>query len=188
MTSLSNPPMPSSSYIASSNTLRFFLSGSRAARIVLISSSFDSKRGLIALDNGAAPDDDDRSDEGTISTINERAMGMILSVAIMKSRAMMLILFGSTTSFSVLEYICGYRLCTALRAASVHKAYVSNATTQLYPQIGSSISFRLQCKLHFKLLVQRRIPLLRVNINNTLSRFNIRQRKVKFPIKSSRSS
>ena len=70
MTSLSNPPMPSSSYIASSNTLRFFFSGITAASTVFTSSSFDSKRGLTALGRGAAPDDDDRSEEGTISTIS----------------------------------------------------------------------------------------------------------------------
>ena len=132
ITSLSNPPMPSSSNIASSNTFRFFFSGTSAARTVLISSSFDSRSGLTALGRGAAPDVVDRSEDGTISNVNQCAVEDILSVAIMKSRAMTLIVFGSTTSLSVLEYICGYRRCTAFSAASVHKAYISNAIESIH--------------------------------------------------------
>ena len=119
--------MPSSSNIASSSTFRFFFSGIRAARTSFISSSFKSRSGLTALGRGAAPDDVERSDDGTISAVSHCSVEGILSVAIIKSRAMTLIVFGSTTSFSVLEYICGYRRCTALSAASVHKAYISKA-------------------------------------------------------------
>jgi hypothetical protein len=70
MTSLSKPPLPSSSNMASSSTLRFFFSGTSAARTVLISSSFGSKRGLIALGKAAAPEDEDRSEDATISNVN----------------------------------------------------------------------------------------------------------------------
>lgn len=67
MTSLSKPPIPSSSNIASSNMFRFFFSGTSAFRIDFISSNFDSRSGLIAFGRGAAPDDEDLSDDGTIS-------------------------------------------------------------------------------------------------------------------------
>jgi len=70
--SLSNPPGPSSSYIASSKIFRFFFSGTRLASTDLISSNLDSRRGLIDFGSGAAPDDEDLSEEGTISVISKR--------------------------------------------------------------------------------------------------------------------
>jgi hypothetical protein len=69
MTSPSKPAGPSSSYIASSRTFRFFFSGTRQLRIPLISSTCASRRGLTAAGRGAAPDDEDRSDEGMISIV-----------------------------------------------------------------------------------------------------------------------
>jgi len=69
--SLSNPPGPSSSYMASSRIFRFFFSGTRPASTDLISSNLDSRRGLMDFGSGAAPDDDDRSEDGTISIISK---------------------------------------------------------------------------------------------------------------------
>jgi hypothetical protein len=52
---------------------------------------------------GAAPEDEDLSEDGTISKISHGKERGLLSVAIMKSRAMTLMVFGSTRSLSVLE-------------------------------------------------------------------------------------
>jgi len=57
--------------MASSNTFRFFFSGIKELRMVLISSSFDSRRGFTVLGSGAAPEEEDLSEEGMISSCEQ---------------------------------------------------------------------------------------------------------------------
>jgi hypothetical protein len=82
--------------MASCNAVVFFLIGIKPSTISSISLSWSRRSGSMSLGSGAAPEEVDRSDEGTIFFTDN-----------MKSFAVTLILSGSTLSLLIEEYIWG---------------------------------------------------------------------------------
>lgn len=112
-----------------------------------------------------------------VSANDDQPKGKSLLLAeMMKSRATTSISSGLMSSRSVVLYICGYLRCTAVSAASVHRAcdgIKSDAPIlhclSTYSQICSAVAFRKLSELIQEFRSYRRLPLLGIDFDDLAS-------------------